>query len=138
MQEIKFEELSFKTKPLSFVLLMLSASFILLNVFDCLNFLTSDTRKWIIVVCSLYSAMHGLRPFYYRNYVQWNKRGMTLRVNNFWGCNFSFANVEKILCQESEYTVVLRTGKRKVINLTGIETGSKTKLLQVLQAQTGR
>ena len=137
MKPIKFQELSPKGGNLIWLLLLVaSAVFVLLNTFDVLYFENPKVGKWINLVCFLIITTHNLRPFYYRNYVQWNKRGISIRVNSFWGFNFSFADVKRIEYAGDRYTVYKYSNgwKPKVINLKGIEQESKERLLEILRS----
>ncbi|WP_157472068.1 hypothetical protein [Neolewinella persica] len=74
----------------------------------------------------------GLRRFFHRHYVEWNKRGMTLRVNSFWGLNLSFSDVKNVVFSEDSYTLNMYGGSTKNIDLAGIEQQSKERLLTLL------
>lgn len=135
MKPIKFEELSVSGKNIIWIILLVFCGlFPFLNLFDLFTFLEPTTLKRVNAACFLTLAIYHLRPFMHRNYVQWNKRGITIRVNSLLGTNFSFENVKNIVYAEDRYTVYTYSGGRpKVIDLEGIEPGSKERLLGVLQ-----
>lgn len=135
MKTIKFQELSLKNNPVWTGLYLAVTIFILLSLFDVFSFMGTRTVKLTTAFCYLIFTLYYIQPFLHRNYVMWNKRGMTLRVNDFWGFNFSFSEVNRVFYAEDEYTLDLG-GKRKTINLEGIDQGSKEKLLTILRKYT--
>jgi hypothetical protein len=133
MEKIKFNEVSFSRKPITALILICAGLFPVLGIFELIDFMSEDTIKLVTVACSLGLAFHGLRQFFYRNYVQWNKRGINIRVNNFWGLNFSFSDVKHVNFAEDRYTLQMYGGRTKNIDLSGIEQKSKEQLLQLLK-----
>lgn len=137
MKKIKFYKLSLTSNLFWGLLLIVAAFFPLLSLFDVFDFLGEQNVKLITAVCYLVIAYEvGLRQFFYRNHVQWNKRGINIRINEFWGKSFSFSGIREIVYAEDEYTVITAIGSRKTINLQGIDTESKSKLLNILRSHT--
>gem|GEM_PF-2504218 len=139
MKSIKFDELSFRRKSIIWLISMLAATlFIVLNLFEVFSFLDPRLLKGLMLASYLIVFSHSFRPFFYRNHVQWNKRSITIRVNSFLGTNFGFSDVKTIDYSEDVYTVYTYNGRSpKIINLKGIEQGSKERLLEVLRAHVG-
>ena len=135
MKPIKFHELDWRNNKLVMLFCILTLIFIPLSLFDVWDFLGEKTVKLITAVCYLGLALNHLYPFFYRNHVQWNKGGIVIRVNSFWGFNFSFADVKRIEYAEDRYTVYKYSNgwKPKVINLKGIDQESKERLLEILR-----
>lgn len=136
MKPIKFHSLDWKNNKLLLLFLLLSLVFIVSSLFDVWDFLGGETVKYITAICYLGLALKNIYPFFYRNHVQWNKRGIMIRVNSFWGTNFSFDEVRRIEYTEDRYTVYKYGNgwKPKMINLEGIEQESKERLLQILRS----
>lgn len=138
MKSIKFQELSPRGGGLVLVVLLIATLvFIVLNLFEVFSFVDPTVLKWITAASHLVPLLFFSRPFFYRNHVQWNKRGIAIRVNSFWGHNFGFGDVKSIEYSEDTYTVYRYNDRSpKVINLEGIEQGSKEQLLQILRKYT--
>lgn len=137
MKKIEFYELSLAGNPITGVLIVCAGFFPLLSLFDVFDFMGEQNVKLITAVCYLIIAYHlAFRQFLYRNHVQWNKRGMNIRVNEFWAKSFSFSRIREVIYAENEYTVVTALGSRKTINLEGIDGESKSKLLNILRTHT--
>ena len=100
------------------------------------DFLGEKTVKFLTAACYLVFPFYYLSTFLYRNLVYWNKLGITIRVNSFWGISFSFADVKRIEYAEDRYTVYKHSNgwKPKVINLEGIDQESKERLLEILRS----
>jgi hypothetical protein len=138
MKSIKFQELSPKGKNGIMLALMVAAAlFLVLNMFEVFSFLSPKVLKGLTLASYLIVFFHSFRPFFYRNHVQWNKRGITIRVNSFWGANFGFGEVKSVEYSEDVYTVYRYNDRSpKVINLEGIEQDSKEQLLRILREYT--
>lgn len=137
MKPIKFHELSFRSNPLSGVLIICAGLFPALSLFDLFDFMGERNVKLITALSYLVLTFQlGARQFFYRNYVQWNKRGINIRVNDFWGKNFPFHNIRDIIYAEEEFTIITVIGSRKTIDLAGIDGVSKSKLLAILRTHT--
>lgn len=116
---------------------LLALAFILPNLFEAWDFLGDKTVKYLTAFFSIAMLINGLRPFFHKHHVQWNKRGITIRVNSFLGTNFSFDNIRNIVYAEDTYTVYTHSGRRpSVINLEGVDQKSKEGLLHILQQHT--
>lgn len=135
MKSIKFQELSFRNNRIWGVLLILALIIVLSSLFDYFSLIDAKAAKYLTSFAYLVPLLNFSRIFYFRNIVQWNKRGMTVRVNDFWGFNFSFSEVNRVFYAEDEYTLDLG-GKRKTINLEGVDQESKEKLLTILRRHT--
>lgn len=133
MQKIHFYQFSFKHHPIAGLLTVCAALFPALSLFDLFDFLGASNVKWITAACYLLIAYQlGLRKLFYRHYVEWNKRGITVRVNSLWGLNFSFSDVKNVTFSEDSCTLQMYGGSTKKIDVTGIESHSKDRLLTLL------
>ena len=134
MKPIKFEELNWQKSKTTVLFYLLVLVFILPSMFDAWDFLGAKTVKYLNLFFTLGMLIKGIRPFFYNHYVQWNKAGITIRVNSFFGINVSFSEVQNITYAEDQYTIYTFSGKSpKVVNLEGVEQESKERLLGVLR-----
>ncbi|TXF90406.1 hypothetical protein FUA23_06340 [Neolewinella aurantiaca] len=135
MKPIKFQELSFNGSNAPWLVLMVTGIvFIMLNLFEVFSFMDPTVLKFLNAGSYLLAFSVHVRPFLYRNYVEWNKRGIVIRVNSFFGVNFSFADVKSIDYSDDAYRIYThKGGSPKTIQLAGIEAGSRNRLKEVLQ-----
>lgn len=97
-------------------------------------FIGPSAVKWITTTLLMASMYNVFRYVYYRNYVEWTKRWVFLRVNSFWGVYFSFSGVERVDFSGDRYTIHRQNYKSpEVINLEGIDQESKERLMEILQ-----
>ncbi len=136
MKPIKFQELHWRNNKLMALFYLLALAFILPNLFDVWDFLEPQMVKFLTAFFSVGMLIHSLRQFTHKHYVQWNKRGITIRVNSLFGINFGFADVKDIVYSNNAYTVYLRSKRSRTINLEGVEQESKERLLGILQSHT--
>jgi hypothetical protein len=48
--------------------------------------------------------------FWFKNYVQWNKKGLMLRINHFWGKSISFEDIETSRLENDVLTIYKKDG----------------------------
>ena len=135
MKTIKFYEMTLKGKGLVQVpLLAASAILIVLILFDVLDFLGDKTVKWITAGCYLTMAVYNIRPFLYRNYVQWNRGGVLVRINSLWGNNFSFDNIRDVEYTGDTCLVHVHSLRDPtIINLAGIDRASRERFVAIME-----
>lgn len=134
MKPIKFQELYWRKNKLVSFFYLLALAFIVPNMFDTWDFLGAETVKYLTAFFSIGMLINGVRQFTHKHYVQWNKRGITIRVNSFLGVNFSFSEVRNITYGEDAITIYKFDGKYpKTINLKEVEEESKDRLQGLLR-----
>lgn len=114
----------------------MAAILMVLSLFGVFSFLGEKQTGLLLGICALIVSVSLLQPFFYRNHVQWNKRGINIRINEFWGKNYSFDNIKLVNYKEDQYTIITDSGKSGIINLEGIDGESKSRLLNILQSHT--
>ena len=71
--------------------------------------------------------------FVYKNYVQWNKKGIYIKVNRFLGINLSFEEIAKIDYQNDTILIKKNNGKETLINLHNIHPNDTLNLFEIIQ-----
>ncbi len=94
MKRIKFDNLS-KNWRLK-LLVICSIVFLFLGIFEISVFNDSFFNESFIKIGFLFQVLFFGRMFVYKNYVQWNKKGIYVKVNRFIGINFSFEEIKSI------------------------------------------
>ena len=92
MKRIKFDNLS-KNWKLK-LLVICSIIFLFLGIFEISVFNDSFFNESFIKIGFLFQVLFFGRMFVYKNYVQWNKKGIYVKVNRFIGINFSFEEMK--------------------------------------------
>lgn len=88
---------------------------------------------WAQLVFFLTSAFPLLRVFVHKNYVQWSKKQINIRVNDFFGKSISTYQIESIIFKDDEYIILDHYGYEKKINLMNIAPESKARLKEILE-----
>lgn len=133
MKKIKFQNLNSKNNILWISVMVLGVIFMFMETFDLYTFENPKISKFIYFLLFLSLSIYHSRLFWFKNVVQWNKKGLTARINNFWGVNTIFENIQTIIFRENEFVISEFNGNRKTINLKNIDLESKKKLEQILK-----
>ena len=70
--------------------------------------------------------------FWFKNYVQYNKKGIFIRIKTFFGKSISFDNVERTELENQALTIYKNDGTRYDFNLEEIEESDYKKLFDVI------
>lgn len=74
------------------------------------------------------------RTWLYRNSVQWNKKGMTLKIKQtFIGTSFLFEDVKLIKTENKQLEILLRTNEVLKFDLTHIKENEIEKLENIIK-----
>ena len=134
MNSINFQNLSIKQNIIWIILIFSGLLFTFLDIFEVFIFANPLITKYISIFFYLVLSLHFSRAFWGRNVVQWNKKGMTARVNNFWGLQIDFAKISKLTFEETNIIITYMSGEKKIIDLNKIDINSKKRLEEILKS----
>ena len=136
MKKIKFDQLNFTSNKAQFFLMILSGILILLNFLEVFN--NSDPRfaKYSNTIAYFILTLIFSKMFWFKNYVQWNKKGIMIKLNNSWGKNYRFEEISNFNLQNSELIISKFNGQKNAFNLQNIEPESIKKLINILKTNT--
>lgn len=77
------------------VILILSLIFILIGSFELIEFENPKLNKSISAIGFFLQVIYFSKMFWYKNYVQWNKKGVVVRINSFMGKTLRFDEIKK-------------------------------------------
>ncbi|ATA89342.1 hypothetical protein CGC58_06155 [Capnocytophaga stomatis] len=89
-------------------------------------------EKIVYVLPFLMMFINYSKMFWFRNFVEWNRRGIIIKVNNFWGKTFSFDDIRCFHIENKILEITKENGTKKHINLDGICLESIQKLEKIL------
>lgn len=72
------------------------------------------------------------RIFWYKNYVQWNKKGIVIKTNPIKSKTINFEDVETIIAEQESIIIQLLHNTNKKINLKEIHEDDKNHLIRIL------
>ena len=126
MKKIKFENLQYNW---FFILLVLISLFcIIFGFFEIIEFQNPAINKGISAIGYLIQTVYFSRMFWYTNYVQWNKKGIVIRIKPFFGKSISFKSIERTKLENNTLTVYKYDGNSYDFNITDIDKNDSKKL----------
>lgn len=132
MKRIKFENLS---KTLNVAFLLLSAALIIIGTFELFGDSNPKLNKYSMALGFSLQAIYFSRMFWYKNYVQWNKVGATIRSKSLIGKSISFNEIKNVELETDFLMVTKHNGKVLKIDIQDIEKSDVEKLNNLLSNQ---
>ena len=133
MNKIHFDKLNFRDNKAQSVLLIIAFILIMINFLELWTFNNPKIGKLINVAIFLFLAFIHSKIFWYKNFVQWNKKGIVIKLNKFWGKNFKFDEIKSFDFANNHLTISKFNGEKKIFNLNDIEYESVKKLENILK-----
>ena len=130
MKRIKFDNL--QTNWLFISLILISIFCIIFGFFEIIEFENPKINKRISAIGYLSQAIFFSRMFWFKNYVQWNKKGIVVRIKSFFGKSISFENVKNSKLENNILTIYENNGKSHNFDLTEIDEKDSKKLNEII------
>ena len=130
MKRIKFDNL--QTNWLFISLILISIFCIIFGFFEIIEFENPKINKRISAIGYLLQAIFFSRMFWFKNYVQWNKKGIVVRIKSFFGKSISFENVKNSKLENNILTIYENNGKSYNFDLTEIDEKDSKKLNEII------
>ncbi|WP_374542542.1 hypothetical protein [Flavobacterium sp.] len=130
MKRIKFDNL--QTNWLFISLILISIFCIIFGFFEIIEFENPKINKRISAIGYLSQAIFFSRMFWFKNYVQWNKKGIVVRIKSFFGKSISFENVKNSKLENNILTIYENNGKSYNFDLTEIDEKDSKKLNEII------
>tara|TARA_R110002051_G_scaffold202618_1_gene269218 strand:- start:574 stop:987 length:414 start_codon:yes stop_codon:yes gene_type:complete len=102
-------------------ILIISAILLILGIFEPFEFISPEIYDKILPAGFLLQIIYTSRIFWYKNYVQWNKLGMTLKINSFFGKHYSFDQISGVEMNTDTLTITKTNGTKTAYNIAGME-----------------
>lgn len=117
-------------------ILILSLIFILTGTFELFDFENPKLNKRISAIGFLLQVLFYSRMFWYKNYVQWNSRGILIRIKSFLGKNIKFKEI--ISSELTNKKLILKTvyGNKIEFDLSEIVESDSKKLYEIIRKNT--
>jgi hypothetical protein len=130
MNRIKFN--NFQTNWFIISLTLLPLFCLIFGVFEIIEFENPKINKRIRAIEYLSQAVFISRMFWFKNYVQWNKKGLTLRINHFWGKSISFEDIETSRLENDVLTIYKKDGVSYNFDLKNVDENDSKKLNDII------
>ncbi len=130
MAKIKFEELN--SGGIKY-LIILSAILILIGILKPYDFGNPKIYDLASAIGFSFQAIYFSRMFWYKNYVQWNKKGIVVKINSRLGQSLKYDKIRTINFNEDKFEVILEGEDTKEIDVSTLDKEDRKKLKQLLQ-----
>lgn len=114
------------------VALVLSLVFILGGAFEFVEFENPKINKTISAIGFLIQVVYYSKMFWYKNYVQWNKKGAVIKINAFMPKSLSFDQVKTTELNDNKLTITKVYGSKVMFNLNDIAEADTQKLNDII------
>ncbi|MFK8283544.1 hypothetical protein [Capnocytophaga canis] len=133
MKEIKFFD-NHDVKSFRFWLIVFSGILMVMVFIDMCFWEASLVRPYIQVLAYSGITLYLLIPFLYKNTVEWNKRGMVLKLNTFvFSKTFSFGEIQSVQFTDDTLKIVRSDGEVYSFDLTNIAPQSVEQLKEIFR-----
>ncbi|WP_323028077.1 hypothetical protein [Gelidibacter japonicus] len=136
MKRIHFGNLTGKSRWIMILLSIIGLLLILNGMFEYLVFENPKTNKYLNAIGFLIVFGINSQMFWYRNYVQWNKRGIFIRIKSFLGKNITFKDIKSYELSNKILTLKLTYGNKIEIDLNHIVETDALKLHDIISKNT--
>lgn len=133
MKRIHFDNMRNKFWITIFIL---SVICFIIGIFEPIEFSNKDLNKHFLKSGFLLQALYFSKIFWYKNYVQWNKKGANIRVNSFLGKSLSFDQVKTTELNAKKLTITKNNGNKIILDLNEISESDSQKLNEIIIRNT--
>ncbi|WP_282068282.1 hypothetical protein [Olleya namhaensis] len=116
--------------------LVLSLIFILVGTFELIKFENPKTNNTINLVGYSLQILFYSNHFWRKNYVQWNKVNMMIRINSWTGNNIRFNTIETPQLIDKKLIITKANGDKVTFDMTKIQEADTQKLLDIILKNT--
>ena len=121
-----------KIKSTSTILVIISALLLFLGYFEIVEFKNEAINRIFISLGFLCQILFLSKMFWYKNYVEWNKLGMNVKLNCWVTKYVSFNNVETVKLNNENLIIVQKSGIDKIFNIRKIHINDLHKLVNII------
>ncbi|WP_437370992.1 hypothetical protein [Maribacter litoralis] len=118
------------------VILIISLIFILIGSFELIEFENPKLNKSISAIGFFLQVIYFSKMFWYKNYVQWNKKGVIVRINSFMGKTLRFDEIIKTELIEKKLIITKENGTTVTFDLNKITKSDQQKLNEIIVKNT--
>ena len=117
-------------------LLAISLIFIITGSFELIDFSAPVVNQWLIITGFFIPVVFLSKLFWHKNVVQWNKKGVVIRVKPYLGKSLRFSDIESTHMSDQKLTVTTKSGKQLHFDLHEFPESDSIKLNNILASRT--
>ena len=118
------------------ILIILSLIFIVIGIAVPFEFENEKIYKYISATGFLLQAIYFSKLFWYRNTVQWNYKGIVIRIKSFLGKSLRFDEIKATEINEKILTLTKSDGKIITLDLNEFAESDTQKLNEIMIENT--
>ena len=130
MKRIKFDNIQANWFFIS--LIVLSLIWLVVGSFELIPFENPIINKRISSIGFSSQALFFSRSFWYKNYLQWNKKGIFLQINSFSGKSIAFKIIESTKLENNLITIYKNDSNSFAFDLSTIDENDSKKLNDII------
>ncbi|NRR93357.1 hypothetical protein HSX10_17420 [Winogradskyella undariae] len=136
MKKIHFGNLNKKGRWILLPLILIGLFLIINGAFDFIEFVNPKINKYLNAIGYLIVFGFSTQMFWYQNYVQWNKRGILIRIKSFFGKNINFKEIKSSELNDKKLIITETYGNKIEIDLSHILESDIEKLMDIINKNT--
>lgn len=130
MKRIKFDNLQSNWFYISIIIISLFC--IIFGFFEIIEFQNPKINKGISAIGYLTQAIFFSRMFWFKNYVQWNKKGCVIRIKPYWGKSIAFEDIKSTRLENNVLTIFKYDGINYEFDLKDFDGNDSKKLNEII------
>ena len=134
MKRIHFDNM--KNSFFWIFILILSVIFIGGGTFELFQFENAKSNKWMSVVGFFLQAIYFSKMFWYKNYVQWNKKNALIKINSFMGKSLVFDEIKTFELNDKKLKITKINDNTVIFDLNDIVESDTQKLNKLMVKNT--
>jgi hypothetical protein len=135
MKNIHFNHLRFK--HWSTFVILLAFLCIVFGFFEIIDFNSPEINKKVSALGYILTTIYFTKMFWFRNYVEWNKLGMNIKLNKWISKSISFDEVSEVILTDSTLTIIEKSGFKKNFQIDTINSEDVAKLIRIINENAG-
>jgi hypothetical protein len=136
MKKIHFGNLNKKGRWILLPVILIGLFLIINGAFDFIEFTNPKMNKYLNAIGYLIVFGFSTQMFWYQNYVQWNKRGILIKIKSFFGKNIKFKEIKSSELNDKKLIIIETYGNKIEIDLSHIIESDVEKLMDIINKNT--
>ncbi len=136
MKKIHFGNLNKNGLWILLPLILVGLFFIINGAYNFIEFENPKMNKYLNVIGFIIIFGFSTQIFWYQNYVQWNKRGIFIRIKSFFGKNIKFKEIKSSDLNDKKLIITEMYGNKIEIDLSHIIKSDVEKLMDIINKNT--
>ena len=136
MKKIHFNNLESKSNKIKIFILLILLIVVMLDFFELIKFSNPYIIKVVRLLLYLSLFTSHIKNLFYKNYVEWNRKGMIIKINQWLGKNIVFDHIVSAKFASDSLQIKNYSGKVLNFSLKNIEPESVLNLKQILKHNT--